>query len=126
MTELKSLYKCNVCGNVVEIVNPGAPALVCCHQDMVKLEAKSVDAGKEKHLPVVEGTELGIKVTVGSVDHPMEEKHFISFIEVITKNQVLRSELLPGQSPHAEFPVKQQDVIEVREYCTLHGLWATK
>lgn len=126
MTELKSLYMCSICDNVVEIVNPGAPDLFCCRQQMEKLEAKSVDAGKEKHVPVVEGSNQGIKVTVGSVEHPMEKNHFIRFIEVITKNQVLRAELLPGQIPVAEFNVKLQDVVDVREYCTVHGLWTIK
>lgn len=126
MTELKSLYKCNVCGNVVEIVNPGAPALVCCKQQMEKLVAKSEDTGKEKHIPVIQEADRGIKVAVGAVQHPMEEKHFIRFIEVITKDQILRAELQPGDTPLAEFPVNQQDVIEVREYCTIHGLWTIK
>ncbi|ATW28158.1 desulfoferrodoxin [Candidatus Formimonas warabiya] len=123
MTNLRDLYKCSVCGNVVEIVHPGAPALVCCNQPMEKLEAKTQDAGNEKHVPVIVPGEAGIVVKVGSVEHPMEEKHSIRFIEVLTKEQVLRAELVPGQKPMAEFPVKQPEVIEVREYCNIHGLW---
>lgn len=123
MTNVRELYKCNVCGNVVEIAHPGAPALVCCGKPMEKLEARGEDTGKEKHVPVIEETGAGIVVKVGSVEHPMEEKHSIRFIEVLTKHQVLRAELVPGQKPEAEFSVKRQDVLEVREYCNLHGLW---
>ncbi len=123
MTNVRELYVCSVCGNVVEVVNPGAPALVCCNKPMNKLQAGAIDASLEKHVPVYEAVEGGIKVMVGSVAHPMEEKHFIRFIEVLTKDQVLRGELIPGQAPEAFFMVKADDVIEVREYCTVHGLW---
>ncbi|MFZ3132956.1 MAG: desulfoferrodoxin [Desulfosporosinus sp.] len=123
MTELRELYKCNVCGNVVEVVHSGASALVCCNQPMEKLAAKTEDTGKEKHVPVLEVSGNGILVKVGSVEHPMEEKHAIRFIEVLTKDQVLRAELRPSQKPAAEFPVKSEEVVEVREYCNLHGLW---
>ena len=123
MTKLRELYRCSICGNVVEVVEQGAPALVCCHQPMEKLEAKTEDAAKEKHVPVIEASGDGILVRVGSVEHPMEEKHSIGFIEVLTKDQVLRAELVPGQKPVAEFRIKQEDVVEVREYCNLHGLW---
>ncbi|OLN29616.1 desulfoferrodoxin [Desulfosporosinus metallidurans] len=123
MTNLRELYVCSICGNVVEVVNPGAPALVCCNKPMNKLEAGSVDASLEKHVPVFEVVDGGIKVNVGSVAHPMEEKHFIRFIEVLTKDQVLRAELSPNQAPSASFMVKADDVVEVREYCTIHGLW---
>ncbi|NBJ14468.1 MAG: desulfoferrodoxin [Dehalobacter sp. 4CP] len=126
MTNLREIYKCNVCGNVVEIVHAGAPALVCCGQPMEKLEGRSEDMGLEKHLPIVQVTEEGIKVTVGSIEHPMEEKHFIQFIEVLTADKVCRAELKPGQKPEAFFPVDIAAVLEVREYCNLHGLWKTK
>ena len=109
--------------NVVEIAEQGAPALVCCNQPMEKLEANTVDAAQEKHVPVVEPSDEGILVKVGSVEHPMEEKHSIRFIEVLTKDQVLRAELVPGQKPAAEFRVKPEEVLEVREYCNIHGLW---
>ncbi|MCM1567718.1 MAG: desulfoferrodoxin [Dehalobacter sp.] len=126
MTNLREIYKCNVCGNVVEIVHTGAPALVCCGQPMEKLEGRSEDMGLEKHLPMVQPTEKGIKVTVGSIEHPMEEKHFIQFIEVLTADKICRAELKPGQKPEAFFPVDIAAVLEVREYCNLHGLWKTK
>jgi superoxide reductase len=126
MTKLRELYKCSICGNVVEVVHTGAPALVCCGQPMEKMEAKTEDTGNEKHVPVVEESEGGIRVTVGSIEHPMEEKHFIQFIEVLTNDQVLRAELHPGQKPQADFSVNTQDIITVREYCNIHGLWKTK
>jgi len=123
MTNLRELYHCSVCGHVVEVANEGAPTLVCCGKEMEKLEAKTEDQGKEKHVPIVEETDLFTRVKVGSVEHPMEEKHYIKFIEVLTKDQVLRAELSPGQAPAAEFCVPKADVVEVREYCTVHSLW---
>lgn len=133
MTQLRELYRCEICGNVVEITHEGAPALVCCEQPMTKLEAKTEDQGQEKHVPVVEKTDTcpcgcgsedcGIRVKVGSVEHPMEEKHYIKFIEVLTRNRILRAELKAGMKPAAEFCVKREDIIEVREFCTVHMLW---
>lgn len=123
MTELRDLFKCNVCGNVVEVVHQGAPALVCCGQPMEKLVAHTEDGGYEKHVPVIEEIEDGIKVTIGSIDHPMEENHYIKFIEVLTRCKVLRAELDPGKKAEAVFCVKPEKVQEVREYCNLHGLW---
>jgi len=123
MTNLRELYVCSICGNVVEVVHTGASSLVCCNKPMDKLEAGTKDASLEKHVPVIEETDGGIKVKVGSIAHPMEEKHFIRFIEVLTKDQVLRAELEAGQEPEALFQVKTDDVVEVREYCNIHGLW---
>ena len=117
MTELRDLYKCQICGNVVEIVHPGAPALVCCGQPMEKLIVKTEDKGQEKHVPVIEATEDGVLVKVGSVEHPMEEKHYM------TDSQVLRAELNIDQKPEAFFQVKPEKVLAAREYCNLHGLW---
>ncbi len=123
MTQLREVYRCDLCGNVIEIVNEGEPALVCCNQPMQKLEAKTEDQGQEKHVPVIEKEEHGIRVKVGTVEHPMEEKHYIKFIEVLTKDKVLRAELKPGEKPEACFCVCQDDVIAAREYCTVHSLW---
>ncbi|SDH70101.1 desulfoferrodoxin [Desulfosporosinus hippei] len=125
MTNLRELYVCSICGNVVEVVNTGASALVCCNKPMNILQAGTTDASLEKHVPVIEAVSGGIKVKVGSAAHPMEEKHFIRFIEVLTKEQVLRAELEPGQAPEATFLVAEDEVIEVREYCNIHGLWKT-
>jgi len=123
---LRELYKCEICGNVVEVVYAGAPALVCCGQKMRKLEIFTEDVGKEKHVPVVETSGDGIKVKVGSIEHPMEEKHYIAFIEVLTEDCVLRKELKPGGKPEALFRIQKEEVEEVREYCNIHGLWKSK
>jgi len=123
MTALRELYYCEICHNLVEIVQEGQPALVCCGQDMTKLVAKTEDQGLEKHVPVIEKTDNGVLVKVGSVEHPMEEKHHIKFIEVMTKNMVFRAELKPGDKPLAIFPVKYEEITEVREFCNIHSLW---
>lgn len=123
MTHVRELYECSICGNVVEVVNPGASSLVCCNKPMDKLEAGVKDASLEKHVPVIESIPGGIKVKVGIIAHPMEEKHLIRFIEVLTKGQVLRAELAPNEAPEALFMVDADEVLEVREYCTIHGLW---
>ena len=123
-TDLREIYRCEICGNVIEIVNTGAPALVCCGKPMEKLVAKSGDEGKEKHTPVIE--ELGedrIIVKVGSVPHPMENDHYIVFIEVLTERDVLRHELKPGDNPSAMFNIKKSEIKEVREFCNKHMLW---
>lgn len=124
MITLKQIYHCPICGNVVEVVYAGAPALVCCGEPMKLLVENSVDAAKEKHVPVLEGNSNQVTVKVGSIPHPMEEKHYIAFIEVITTdNMVLRAELKPGMEPVAVFPVAIEKVQYVREYCNMHGLW---
>lgn len=124
MTQLREIYYCEKCGNVVEILNEGAPALVCCGEPMVKLEAKSEDSSVEKHVPFMEEKDGGILVQVGkNTAHPMLEKHYIKFIEVHTKTGVFKEELKPEMAPEAWFPVKKENVIEVREWCNLHGLW---
>ncbi len=124
MLVLKQIYKCQICGNVVEAVFAGDGELVCCGQPMQLLVENSVDAAREKHVPVLEGNESGITVKVGSVPHPMLPEHYIAFIEVITSDDmVLRAELKPGMEPIANFPVAMSKVLYVREYCNLHGLW---
>ena len=126
MTKLREVYKCNICGNVVEIAHEGADALVCCNQPMEKLAVKYEDKGKEKHVPVVSTVDGGIRVEVGDVHHPMEDEHSIKFIEVLTADKVLRAELKPGQEPVAEFDIDASEVELVREYCNKHGLWTAK
>ncbi|MCK8825803.1 desulfoferrodoxin [Fuchsiella alkaliacetigena] len=125
MTQLREVYKCEICGNVIEILHAGAPALVCCKQPMDKLELKVEEEGQEKHLPVVEETDEGLLIKVGSVAHPMEEKHYIQFIEVLTSEQVLRAELETAGPAEAEFKLDTDLDYEVRAYCNLHGLWKT-
>lgn len=116
------IYKCNLCGNMVEMVHGGAGELVCCGQPMLLMKENTVDAAKEKHIPVMEKTADGILVKVGSVAHPMEEKHFIEWIELIADGKAYRQFLNPGEKPEALFTVKA-DKVTLREYCNLHGVW---
>jgi superoxide reductase len=122
MTERLQVYKCGICGNIVEVMHTGGGELVCCGQAMALVKENTVDAAKEKHVPVVERTADGFKVKVGSVAHPMEDKHWIEWVEVIADGKVLRQYLKPGQAPEAVFCVKA-DTVTAREYCNLHGLW---
>ena len=122
MAEKLEIYKCEVCGNIVEVVHGGVGELVCCDQPMVLMTANTVDAAKEKHVPVIEKTEDGYKVKVGSVAHPMEEKHYIEWIELIADDKAYRQFLEPGQAPEAMFKIEAASVT-AREYCNLHGLW---
>jgi superoxide reductase len=123
MAKLNEVYKCNLCGNIVEILHPGAGALTCCNERMALLAENTVDASKEKHVPVIEIGANSITVKVGSVTHPMEAAHFIEWIELIADGKVYRQQLQPGQAPEAVFPVIASQVT-AREYCNLHGLWA--
>ncbi|MDD3580027.1 MAG: desulfoferrodoxin [Desulfobacca sp.] len=122
MTELLQIYKCGVCGNIVEMVHAGAGELVCCGQPMKLFAENTVDAAKEKHVPVIEKIAGGFKVKVGSVPHPMEEKHYIEWVEVIADGKAYRQFLKPGEAPEATFKI-DADQITAREYCNLHGLW---
>ena len=122
MAEKLQIYKCEVCGNIVEVLHEGKGELVCCGEPMKLFTENTVDAAKEKHVPVVEKVSGGVKVTVGSVLHPMEEKHYIEWIEIIADGKAYRQFLKPGDVPEAAFNVDAQD-ISVREYCNLHGLW---
>ena len=122
MPALNQIYKCNVCGNMVEIVHAGIGQLVCCAQPMQNLEPKTKDEGQEKHVPIVEKTKDGVKEKVGSVPHPMEKKHYIEWIEVLAGEKVYRKYLSPKEAPEAGFPVTGT-VTLVREYCYIHGLW---
>ena len=117
------IYKCKVCGIVVEVLDGGAGGLVCCGERMELLVEKTADVANEKHVPVVEQTEEGVKVKVGSVPHPMEEKHFIEWIDVVADGRSYRQFLKPGQNPEAAFKVAAGDIDAAREYCNLHGLW---
>ncbi|MBN2459744.1 desulfoferrodoxin [Candidatus Woesearchaeota archaeon] len=122
MTELNQVYKCNICGNIVEMVHAGVGELVCCGQPMKLMKENTVDASQEKHVPVIEKTEKGFKVKVGSVPHPMESSHYIEWIELIADGKAYRQHLKPGDKPEAEFCIKAAKVT-AREYCNLHGLW---
>ncbi len=122
MADKLGIYKCEVCGNIVEVLHEGKGDLVCCGQPMKKFVENTVDAAKEKHVPVVEKTEKGIQAKVGSVAHPMEEKHYIEWIEVISGEKAYRKFLKPGEAPEAGFCCVDETAT-VREYCNLHGLW---
>ncbi len=122
MAQKLEVYKCNLCGNIVEVLHGGAGELVCCGAPMVCLKENTVDAAKEKHVPAIEKIEGGFKVKVGSVAHPMEEKHYIEWIEIIADGSAYRRFLKPGQAPEAIFMIDAQ-TITAREYCNLHGHW---
>ncbi len=122
MAKKLEIYKCEVCGNIVEVVHGGVGELVCCGQPMVLVTENTVDASKEKHVPVIEKIEGGYKVKVGIVAHPMEEKHYIEWIELIADGKAYRQFLEPGQAPEAMFKIEAANVV-AREYCNLHGLW---
>lgn len=117
------VYKCEICGNIIEVLHPGKPALVCCGTPMKLLEEQTADMAVEKHVPVVERNGDVITVTVGSTLHPMVEDHYIQWIEVIAGDRVYREHLSPGQEPKASFTIPGAGDVTVREHCNKHGLW---
>lgn len=119
------IYKCELCGNIVEVFHEGDGSLVCCGKPMKLQSENTVEASTEKHIPIVEKTSDGIKVKVGSVAHPMEEKHYIEWIELITDKKSYKKHLKPSDAPEATFCVKDENYM-VRAYCNLHGLWKSK
>lgn len=122
MAERLEVYKCELCGNIVEVLHGGGGELVCCGQPMKLMSENTVDAAKEKHVPVIEKVDGGIKVKVGGVPHPMEDKHYIEWIEIIADGKAYRQFLNPGDAPEAFFCVDAAQVT-AREYCNLHGHW---
>ncbi len=122
MAEKLQIYKCSVCGNIVEVLHGGAGELVCCGQPMENLVAKTADEGKEKHVPIIEKIDSGYKVKVGSIPHPMEEKHHIEWIELLADGKAYRQFLEAGMVPEAVFNV-EADSVSAREHCNIHGLW---
>ncbi len=125
MTKKKQIYKCEICGNIVEVLHEGKGELVCCGEPMKLYEEKTADSAVEKHVPVIERMGDKVKVKVGSVPHPMEEKHYIEWIELIVDGKSYRQFLKPGDAPEAIFDLKVSDdtQLEAREYCSIHGLW---
>ncbi len=131
MTNLNQIYKCEICGNIVEVLHTGAGELVCCGAPMILQAENTVDAAEEKHVPIIEffsedkknGT-YGIKVKVGATPHPMEEGHYIEWIEIkmIEAGRIAKKYLKPGDAPEVEFHSRGKE-IEVRAFCNLHGLW---
>lgn len=122
MAKKLEIYKCEICGNIVEVVHGGEGELVCCGEPMKLMVENTVDAAKEKHVPVIEKVSGGIKVKVGSAAHPMEDKHYIEWIEVIADGKAYRQFLKPGEKPEASFAITVENV-QAREYCNIHGLW---
>lgn len=122
MTQRLQVFKCEKCGNIVEVLHEGAGQLVCCGQPMLLLAENTIDASQEKHLPVIEKIHGGFIVKVGSIPHPMDEKHYIEWIELISDGKAYREFLSPGQLPEAFFPISA-DKVTAREYCNIHGLW---
>lgn len=122
MAEQGQVYKCELCGNMVEVISGGLGALVCCGQDMIMMVENTTDAAVEKHVPVIEASDDGILVKVGSVDHPMTEDHYIEWIELLTAEKVYRVHLTPSSTPQACFPAIE-GTVQARAYCNLHGLW---
>ena len=125
MTELMQVYKCDICGNIVELLHTGMDALVCCGQPMKLMKEQTADMTTEKHVPMIEKLDNGYKITVGSTLHPMKKEHYIEWIEIETKNGVIRKHLKPGEEPIATFDCVSEHV-KVREYCNVHGLWVNK
>ena len=122
MTKILEIYKCEICGNIVEMLHGGVGQLICCGEPMKLYEENTTDAALEKHVPVVEKTADGFKVTVGSVAHPMIDVHYIEWIELIADGKAYRELLRPGDAPEATFCITA-DKVTAREYCNVHGLW---
>lgn len=123
MTITNGIYKCEICGNIVEVLSEAKGTLVCCGRPMVNKSEGEKDGVVEKHVPVIEAVDEGVLIKVGEIEHPMVQEHYIQWIEVFTNNQVLRHNLKVGEKPTANFNIKIEDVTGVRAYCNLHGLW---
>jgi superoxide reductase len=123
MRDDHKFYRCKHCGNIVGMINNAGVPLVCCGEEMEELEANTVDASKEKHLPNVTIVGNTVLVEVGSVPHPMEEKHYIQWIYLQTEHGGQRKGLAPGDEPKVSFALDHDEVVAVFGYCNLHGLW---
>lgn len=125
MAKQLEVYKCELCGNIVEVLHSGAAPLVCCNQNMTLMTENTVDAAQEKHVPVIEINADSITVKVGSVAHPMQDEHYIEWIELLADGKAYRQFLKPGEAPQATFQLTAKSVT-AREYCNLHGHWSAK
>jgi superoxide reductase len=127
MAKKEKIYRCEICGNIVEVLHEGAGTLVCCGQDMIELEEKNIDEGLEKHVPQISIEGDTVTVKVGDIPHPMEEKHHIQFIELITDEIRQIKYLKPDEKPEVTFklPSKYKTIL-AKEYCNIHGLWISK
>jgi len=126
MLERGQIFRCNTCGNMFELIMVGGGTPTCCGSDLELLSDDPKDVGAEKHIPIIEKTGSGVKVKVGKVPHPMEEKHYIAWIEIITDKGTQRVYLKPGDLPEAEFMVDDISNIKAKEYCIIHGLWRSE
>ena len=126
MLERGQIFRCNTCGNMFELIMVGGGTPTCCGSDLELLSDDPKDVGAEKHIPIIEKTGSGVKVKVGKVQHPMEEKHYIAWIEIITDKGTQRAYLKPGDLPEAEFMVDDISNIKAKEYCIIHGLWRSE
>jgi len=125
MTKMFEVYKCEVCGNITKVIHNSNGLLVCCGKPMILQQEKTADQGKEKHVPVVEKSEKGIMIRVGSIPHPMEETHYLEWVDVRTGENVYVRGFKPGEKPETEFCIADTNV-KVRAYCNVHGLWTNK
>ncbi len=123
MPKRMEIYKCEICGNIVELTHGGAGELVCCGQPMKHMDEQTAEMATEKHVPVIESIDGGYRVTVGSTLHPMIEEHYIEWIELISGDSIFRQYLKPGMDPVAEFYTGDMDDVWAREYCNVHKLW---
>ncbi len=127
MAKKGKIYRCPICGNIVEVLHEGAGTLVCCGKDMEELVEKNTDEGQEKHVPVITIDGNNVKVSVGNIPHPMEETHYIEFIQLLIDDSIQTIHLKPGQAPEAQFSIPSEYTkISAREYCNIHGLWISK
>ncbi|OIO40765.1 desulfoferrodoxin [Candidatus Pacearchaeota archaeon CG1_02_31_27] len=122
MTKRDEIYRCNICGNIVEVLHEGRGTLVCCGQNMELQTERLKDEGKEKHVPLIQKTNVGIKVKIGSLPHPMEVRHYIEWIELTADGITHKKFLKPGDAPEAEFLCNGK-ILTARAYCNIHGLW---
>ena len=125
MTKMFEVYKCEVCGNITKVVHNSGGLLVCCGKPMILQQEKTTDQGKEKHVPVIEKSASGIMAKVGSVPHPMEETHYLEWVDVRTGENVYVRGFKPGEKPETEFCIADTNV-KARAYCNVHGLWTNK
>lgn len=130
MTQKNQIYKCEICGNVVEVLHTGVGELVCCGQPMKLLNEKTKEEGQEKHLPVIEELPAktcrekdGVNIKIGETEHLMVEDHYIEWIEIITEDGKRGKRFLePGEKAEVEFYTRMK-VVGARAYCNVHGLW---
>ena len=125
MTKQRQIYKCEICGNIIEVLHEGEGTLVCCGKPMVLQKENTVDASQEKHIPIIEKDKEGVIIRIGSIEHPMSPDHYIEWIEISTEKGTAKKFLNPGDKPEAKFPVKAKN-IKARAYCNLHCLWKSK